>query len=238
LKIAVIPARGGSKRIPRKNIKLFCGKPIIAWSIEVAIASDCFDKVLVSTDDPIIASIAKEYGAEVPFLRPKTLADDFIGTSDVVEHAINWAADNWTGLTNICCLYATAPFLSASDLRDSYQLLEKSNADYVFSATKYLYPIQRALRCRKDGLVEMIFPEHANTRSQDLEDLWHDAGQFYWGKVQAWLERKNIFLANSMPFVLPSYRVQDIDTLEDWHRAELAFIALNSSLNNTDYEPF
>ena len=187
MRLAVIPARGGSKRIPRKNVKTFCGKPMIAWSIGAALESGCFDRVIVSTDDDEIADVAITHGAAVPFRRPAGLADDFTPTVPVIAHAIGWQQQS-AAVSSVCCLYATAPFVRAGDLRAGLNRLEAERADYAFSATTYGFPIQRAIRVTEDGRVSMFHPEHAGTRSQDLEEAWHDAGQFYWGTAAAWLE--------------------------------------------------
>lgn len=226
MKLAVIPARGGSKRIPRKNIKDFCGKPMIAWSIEAAKQSGCFDRILVSTDDERIAEVARSYGAETPFTRPPELSDDHTGTIPVIAHAVKWQIQNGVTPTEVCCIYATAPFLQASDLRKGYETLCQEGADYAVSITSYAFPIQRALRIKHDNRIEMFNPENYNIRSQDLEKSWHDAGQFYWGKTNVWLTDKAMFLHNTVAIVLPRYRVQDIDTLEDWTHAEYMFNAL------------
>lgn len=223
MRVAVIPARGGSKRIPRKNIKLFCGKPMLAWSIEVARVSQCFDRIIVSTDDDEIAGIARDCGADVPFRRPSELSNDYAGTIPVVAHAVGWLQSQGESLGAVCCIYATAPFLRAEDLCRGLQDLEKTGADYAFSVTRYEFPIQRAIRIANSGRVEMLFPENFNTRSQDLEDTYHDAAQFYWGRAQAWLTGKAIFSEVAAPVVLPHHRVQDIDTPEDWERAEWMF---------------
>ncbi|WP_338560596.1 pseudaminic acid cytidylyltransferase [Acinetobacter sp. KS-LM10] len=226
MKIAIIPARGGSKRIPRKNIKDFFGKPMIAWSIEAALKSNCFDRVIVSTDDREIAEIAKKYGAEVPFIRTAELSDDHVGTIPVIKQAIQWLTDNLQAPHLVCCIYATAPFVSAYDIQRGLAQLEQNNASYAFTVTSYAFPIQRAIRITEDNNVEMFLPEHFQTRSQDLEEAYHDAGQFYWGKVDAWMSEKVIFGSESTPVILPRYRVQDIDTLEDWNRAEWLFKAM------------
>lgn len=226
MKVAVIPARGGSKRIPRKNIKEFCGKPMIAYSIEAAVKSECFDRIIVSTDDTEIAEVAKIYGAEVPFLRPEKLSNDHAGTISVIQHAVNWLIDQDEDPELICCLYATAPFVTADAIKQGLQQLKDTNATYAFSATSYAFPIQRAFKIRPSLGVEMFEPEQFNTRSQDLEEAYHDAGQFYWGKVDAWLTEKVIFGPESTPVILPRHRVQDIDTHEDWQRAELLFKAM------------
>ena len=226
MKVAIIPARGGSKRIPRKNIKDFFGKPMIAWSIEAALKSNCFDRVIVSTDDQEIAEIAKKYGAQVPFIRAAELSDDHAGTTPVIKQAIQWLTDNLQAPHLVCCIYATAPFVSANDIQRGLDQLEQTNASYAFTVTSYAFPIQRAIRITEDNNVEMFSPEHFQTRSQDLEEAYHDAGQFYWGKVDAWMSEKVIFGSESTPVILPRYRVQDIDTLEDWDRAEWLFKAM------------
>ncbi len=228
MRLAVIPARGGSKRIPRKNIKPFCGKPMIAWSIEAALQSACFDQVIVSTDDVEIAEVARHWGATVPFMRPAELADDHTGTIPVIRHAVAWINGTEHTVEQACCLYATAPFVSAEDLRCGLESLQSSNCDYAFSVTSYAFPIQRAIRLNSEGRVEMFSPAHFNTRSQDLEEAYHDAGQFYWGRAEAWLQGKLIFGPDSLPVLLPRYRVQDIDTQEDWVRAEWLFKAMTA----------
>jgi pseudaminic acid cytidylyltransferase len=221
MKVAVIPARGGSKRIPRKNIKNFLGKPMIAWSIETAIASELFDKIIISTDDDEIAEIATQYGAEVPFVRPAELANDYTGTTEVIAHATQWAVDKGWQISAVCCIYATAPFIQVEDLRQGWQALESGNWAYAFSVTDFAAPIFRAFREHPDGGIEMFFPEHFLTRSQDLPRALHDAGQFYWGQPSAWLESKRIFDRHSVPILIPRWCVQDIDNEEDWIRAEM-----------------
>jgi pseudaminic acid cytidylyltransferase len=230
MNVCIIPARGGSKRIPRKNIKLFHGKPMIAWSIETAIKSGCFDRIICSTDNEEIATVAREYGAEVPFLRPEKLADDYSGIIPVVAHAIEFLKKDKVKLDLVCCIYATAPFVQTADIRESLERIVNSDADYCFSVTSYSYPIQRSIRITQEKRCEMFQSEMFNRRSQDLEEAFHDAGQFYWGKADAWLENREIFSKQSIPYILPRYRVQDIDTEEDWVRAELVYYAL--SLNN------
>lgn len=226
--LAVIPARGGSKRIPRKNIRSFYGKPMIAWSIEAAKASACFDEILVSTDDVEIAEIAESYGARVPFRRPQELSDDFVPTVPVIAHALTWAQENWGEFQSACCIYATAPFVSAKSLSAAHQLLLSNECDYVVSVTRFGYPIQRALKVNSDQRLEFFQPEHMLTRSQDLEAAWHDAGQFYWGYSRAWLAHQPVLSTGSMPFALPSHRVQDIDHEEDWVRAERLFALIQN----------
>ncbi|MDN3988247.1 pseudaminic acid cytidylyltransferase [Zwartia vadi] len=223
MKIAVIPARGGSKRIPRKNIKFFCNKPMIAWSIKAAHASGLFDHVVVSTDDAEIAEVAKLYGAEVPFMRPASLSDDHTGTSPTIAHAIQWYREQGYQPDPVCCIYATAPFVMASDLQTGLQRLTQTGSDFVFSATSYAFPIQRAIRLNSKDRVEMFQPESFSTRSQDLPEALHDAGQFYWGRASAWLSGQVIFGPQSSVVRVPRHRVQDIDTFEDWTHAEYLF---------------
>jgi len=227
-RVAIIPARGGSKRIPRKNVKEFCGKPMIAWSIEAAQASGCFDQIIVSTDDDEIAKVAREWGATVPFMRPAKLSDDFTGTLPVIRHAVEWLSQNGTPVEYACCLYATAPFVSPEDLEQGLKLIQDSGSSYAFSVTSYAFPIQRAIRITENGRVAMFNPEHFHTRSQDLEEAWHDAGQFYWGTADAWGEERAIFGEDSVPVKLPRHRVQDIDTPEDWVRAEWLFRSMQA----------
>lgn len=227
MKLAVIPARGGSKRIPRKNIKSFCGKPVIAWSIEAALQSGCFDQVVVSTDDAEIAEIARQCGAKVPFMRPTELADDHTGTVPVICHAIEWFSERGQVSDQVCCIYATAPFVGAADIRRGLDILTGSGSDYAFAVTKYPFPIQRAIRITDKGRVAMFNPEHFNKRSQDLEEAYHDAGQFYWGQANAWLTGTVVFGPHAAAVQLPRYRVQDIDTAEDWQMAEYLFHAAN-----------
>lgn len=228
MRLAIIPARGGSKRIPRKNIKLFCGKPMIAWSIDAALQSACFDRIIVSTDDEEIADIGRKWGATVPFMRPVELSDDHTGTIPVIRHAIEWFGVQGNSVEQACCLYATAPFVRSDDIRRGLDVLANNDCDYAFAVTSYGFPIQRAIRLTPQGRVEMFSPEYYNARSQDLEEAYHDAGQFYWGKAEAWLDGKPIFSHAAAPVILPRYRVQDIDTPEDWERAELMFKALQA----------
>ncbi|MDO8861653.1 pseudaminic acid cytidylyltransferase [Haliea sp. E1-2-M8] len=227
-RVAIIPARGGSKRIPRKNIKVFCGKPMIAWSIDAARASGCFDQIVVSTDDAEIAAVAKEWGASVPFTRPAELSDDYTGTLPVMHHAVEWLSEHGAPVDYACCLYATAPFVSAEDLRLGWELIQQADCSYAFAVTSYSFPIQRAIRITETGRVAMFSPEYFNSRSQDLEEAWHDAGQFYWGSAKAWEEERTIFGEESLPIKLPRYRVQDIDTPDDWTRAEWLFRAMQA----------
>jgi len=229
VKLCIIPARGGSKRIPRKNIKAFNGQPMIAYSINAAIESGCFDKIIVSTDDEEISKIAINYGAEIPFLRPKELATDNAGTLPVIKHAVEWYEEQGIMLDAACCLYATAPFVSPHLLQSAYKQFNEGTADYCFSATSFPFPIQRAIRIKKNNRVEMFQPENFNVRSQDLEEAYHDAGQFYWGSSGAFKLMKPLFSESSTAYILPRYLVQDIDTMEDWIRAELMHQLLMSS---------
>lgn len=230
MRLAVIPARGGSKRIPRKNIKTFAGKPMIAWSIETAQTSGCFDRIIVSTDDKEIADVARAHGAEVPFLRPQELSDDHTGTIPVVAHAVGWMERQVGPVDFACCLYATAPFMRSQDLRQGLDVLNKSGAQYAFTVTSFAASIQRSFRITEQQRIEMFDPAQFNTRSQDLEEAYHDAGQFYWGRAQAWMASTPLFSKDSTPIVLPRYRVQDIDTLDDWIRAELMFEVFHKAI--------
>lgn len=223
--LCIIPARGGSKRVPRKNIKAFCGKPMIAWSIEAARESGCFDHIAVSTDDDEIAAVARQWGAAVPFMRPSELADDHAATNAVVVHAIRWFEENLVVPDHVCCLYATAPFVRAIDLRRGLELLIAENADFAFTITSFAAPIQRAFRITQTGRIEMFWPEFFYTRSQDMEAAFHDAGQFYWGRTEAWKNMQPIFGSCSVPLILPRWQAQDIDTEEDWEYASLMFQA-------------
>ena len=225
--ICVIPARGGSKRIPKKNIKNFHGKPIIFWSIEEAIKCNCFKKIIVSTDSQEIADLVKIYDVEVPFLRPKNISDDLTQTIPVVEHTIRHQIKNNIDIRNVCCIYPTAPFVRATDLQLGLEKLGSSNVNFVFSATEYDFPIQRAFKINQKKKLEMFQPQFASSRSQDLEKAYHDAGQFYWGAANTWLEEDTLVSNNSIPLIIPNYRVNDIDTIEDWKRAEIMFNYIN-----------
>jgi N-acylneuraminate cytidylyltransferase len=225
MKLAVIPARGGSKRIPHKNIRMFCGKPMLAWSVEAAKKSACFDRIIVSTDDEEIAAASRSFGAETPFMRPEELSDDHAGTIPVVAHAIQWQITHGEMPDMVCCIYATAPFIRSQDIRQGFRQINDTDCEYAFSATTYAFPIQRAFRILRGGGVDMLYPQHFDTRSQDLETVYHDAGQFYWGKTSAWLSGKPLFAHYSSLVILPRHRVQDIDTQEDWEQAEFMFKA-------------
>jgi N-acylneuraminate cytidylyltransferase len=224
--MAVIPARGGSRRIPRKNTRTFCGRPMMAWSIETATRSGIFDRIIVSTDDTQVAAIALAEGADVPFMRPAALADDHTGTGAVVAHAARWALDQGWTLEAVCCIYPTAPFLDAGDLRRGAEALATGDWQYAVSVTDFAAPVQRAFTARDGGGLAMLFPEHQATRSQDLPRVFHDAAQFYWGRPAAWLDGCPIFDRWTQPVFIPRWRVQDIDNEDDWTRAELMFDAL------------
>lgn len=223
--IAIIPARGGSQRIPRKNIKEFCGKPLLAYSIEVALRSGLFSEVVVSTDDTEIAEVAKRYGASVPFMRPRDLSDHFTGTGAVVAHACTWLKDHHREFDYVCTIYATAPLLQERYLKEGLRQVQNSSAKYSFSAASMPFPIQRTFKLTKEGRCEMFWPENFTQRSQDLEPAYQDAGQFYFNDLS-----KNsdalLFGKDSIPVILPRYLVQDIDDEEDWLQAELLYRAL------------
>jgi pseudaminic acid cytidylyltransferase len=227
VRIAIIPARGGSKRIPRKNIRFFLGKPMIQWAIDTATQSKIFSHIVVSTDSEEIAECAFNAGALVPFMRPKELANDHTPTREVINHTIIECTKRYGVFEHCCCIYATSPLLAKNDLIAAYQtlLLEKTN--FVFSATQYPYPIHRAFFQKEDGSIQMLYPEHLKTRSQDLITAYHDAGMFYWGKTIAFLNNSPMFAQDSRPFLIPSHRVCDIDTEEDWTKAEFLMKAQN-----------
>lgn len=221
MNVAIIPARGGSKRIPRKNIKFFDGKPMIAWSIEAANRSEIFDKIIVSTDDEEIAEISEKFGAQIPFFRPKELSDDFTGTTEVIKHAIDFLNKDGFDIKFACCIYAIAPLINFLDLKKSFEVINKNNWSYVFSVSEYSTSIYRSFTTNSKGGINMIFPENFTARSQDLPISLFDAAQFYWGKAEAWTNEIKIFDKKSCPYVLPNWRVCDIDTFEDWRRLEL-----------------
>jgi len=219
--LAIIPARGGSKRIPRKNIRQFEGKPIIAYSIESAIRSNCFDTVMVSTDDHEIAGIAQEHGAKVPFMRTPRSSDDYAGLDDVAVEVVNQFESQGKTFEYVCILLPTAPLLQAERINEGYKLLLEKNANVVVPVVRYSYPIQRALKIDANDLVSMVSPEFYEFRSQDLMPTYHDSGQFYWLKRSAVRPKMDFFGHNCVAMILPEREVQDIDTIEDWHLAEL-----------------
>jgi pseudaminic acid cytidylyltransferase len=227
--IAIIPARGGSQRIPRKNLKLFNGEPMIVWSIRTALASGCFAQVIVSTDDTEIAEVARAHGAQVPFIRPAELADAFTGTAAVINHAVGALLDQGLSFDYACCIYATAPLLQARYLQQGLQMLQAApEKSYAFSVCDFGFPVQRALLINDKGALQAMHPEYRNTRSQDLPVAYQDAGQFYWGRSEAWLRDDVLFSPSSLPVILPRYLVQDIDTEQDWRRAEYMYAALKA----------
>lgn len=234
MRIAVIPARGGSKRIPRKNIRDFLGKPIIARPVRVAKESGLFAHVIVSTDDTEIAEVARRNGAEVPFMRPAELSGDYVATADVIAHAARFAISQGWQVDAICCIYATAAFVEPRDIQAGFEALQSGPWAYVFSATHFRAPIFRSFKQRAEGGIEMFFPHFFKTRSQDLPIALHDAGQFYWGTTSAWLEQKQVFAAHSTVVLLPTWKVQDIDTEDDWQHAELLAGALQLGDHRTE----
>ncbi|WIE52157.1 pseudaminic acid cytidylyltransferase [Pseudomonas sp. GM17] len=227
--IAIIPARGGSKRIARKNLKPFDGVPMITRSIATALRSGLFDQVLVSTDDPEIAELARASGATVPFMRPAELADDFTGTGPVIVHALNALRERGETFDYACCIYATAPLLQLRYLRQGLVALEaQPEKSFAFSVCSFAFPVQRALTLDEQGALTALYPEFRNTRSQDLPPAYQDAGQFYWGRSESWLRGDLVFSPLSLPVILPRHLVQDIDTEEDWLRAEYLYAALKA----------
>ena len=232
MNVAVIPARGGSKRIHRKNIKQFCGKPIIAWPIEVAKQSKLFEHILVSTDDEEIAEVSKSCGAELPFMRPEEFSDDYVGTTEVIAHAVSWMHEQQWQPEAVCCIYPTSVFLTVDDLKKGFDTLSTGNWSYAFSVTNFEYPIFRSFKEHLDGGVEMYFPDQFKKRSQDLSVALHDAAQFYWGKPEAWLNQIKLFDRHSYPVMIPRWRVQDIDTEDDWAQAEIIFKKLTKELHD------
>ncbi len=225
-RIAVITARGGSKRIPRKNIRDFCGKPILAYSVEAALASGAFDTVMVSTEDKEIAEIAEGYGAEVPFFRSGRNADDFAATRDVLREVLEEYESRGERFDVMCCIYPTAPFVTAQRLREAAELLEKNGADSVLPVVRFSFPPQRCVIV-KDGAVQFKWPEYAQARSQDLEPYYHDAGQFYCLKVESFREQNVMVMKRTIPLILSEMEIQDIDTEEDWRLAELKYRLLH-----------
>lgn len=226
-RVAIIPARGGSKRIPRKNIRPFLGRPMISYPLKVALDSGLFDRVIVSTDDSEVAAIARDHGAETPFVRPPELSDDHTGTAAVVVHALQALAEAGFVADQACCLYATTPLVMAEDLQGALALMERSDARYAFAAGRFSFPIQRAVKLDGAQRISSMFPEFISSRSQDLEPAYHDAGQFCWGSASAFIGNEPIFSSQTVAYVLPDHRVQDIDTLEDWTRAELLYRMLH-----------
>lgn len=229
MNIAIIPARGGSKRIPRKNIKLFSDKPMIAHAITAAKDSRLFEHIVVSTDDEEISAIAREWGAETPFIRPAELSDDHTATVPVVAHAIQACHDFGWKFDNVCCIYPGVPFIQTEDLNGALIQLIKNKTDYSFPVTEFPSAIQRALKRDDCGKMQPFYPQYEAVRTQDLEVAYHDAGQFYWGTEEAWLKNTKIH-SGGHGYLIPSWRVIDIDTPEDWHRAEIMYQAFQNTM--------
>lgn len=230
--LAIIPARGGSKRIPKKNIKPFLGKPIIAYSIEAALKSEIFDEVMVSTDDPEIVKVALQYGAKVPFLRSNENANDYAVLSDVILEVLNQYANVDKNYNHVCCLLPTAPFITSKKLQNAYSVFKSKNYDSLFPVLEYSFPIQRSLKI-EDNIVKMVWEEHLNTRSQDLEPRYHDSGQFYWLKTDAFLREQKLFTSKSGAIITPELQAQDIDTEIDWKLAEVKYkLMIDDQKNN------
>ena len=220
--VAIITARGGSKRIPKKNIKDFCGKPIIAYSIEAAIKSKVFDEIMVSTDDNEIAEIAKKYGASIPFMRSAKNSDDYSGTCDVLMEVVNDYKKLGKEFDIVCCIYPTAPFVTAEKLTEVNNKFEREGASAIIPVVRFSYPPQRCfIEC--GGRLEYKWPEHEKSRSQDLEPFYHDAGQFYFIKTDVLMSQKTLVPANTVPLEIDELEVQDIDNITDWKLAELKY---------------
>lgn len=226
--LCIIPARGGSKRIPRKNIKPFMGKPIIAYSIEAALQSGLFDEVMVSTDDEEIAGIAREYGARVPFMRSLETANDFATTVDVMFEVLEYYKKLQKEFDTLCCIYSTAPFVTVNKLRNAYELMDSKRFDSIFTAVAFSYPVQRGLKMQ-DGKIQMVWPEYRDKRSQDLEPIYHDAGQFYISKIQSLYFHKSFWGTNTGGLIQSEMEVQDLDTETDWKLAEIKYQLIHSS---------
>ena len=220
--LAIIPARGGSKRIPKKNIKPFLGQPIIGYSIEAALNSKVFEEVMVSTDDTVIANISKEFGASLPFFRSEEKSNDFAVLAEVIEEVLSEYSKQGKSFTNVCCILPTAPFVAAKKIAEALNTLTDNNFETVFPILEYSFPIQRSLKI-EDDKISMVWKEHLNTRSQDLDPRYHDAGQFYWINVEAFLKSKKIFTSNSGAIVISALEAQDIDTETDWKLAEMKY---------------
>ena len=225
--ICIIPARGGSKRIPGKNIKDFLGKPLIAYSIEAALNSKVFSEVIVSTDDEMIANVAREFGASVPFFREASLSDDYATSTDVIKDAIRRVNSSFS---DVCCLYATAPLIRAEILKEAAEEFKKQECKFLFSATAFDFPIQRAIKLDENARVSMLYPQFEKKRSQDLEPAFHDAGAFYFGKKEAWLECSVLFAPHSKAYLLPRNLVCDIDTIEDFEFAKKLYLINNGKI--------
>ena len=228
-RVCIIPARGGSKRIPRKNIRPFCGIPMLERSIRAAQGSACFERIIVSTDDAEIADMAVRAGAECPFVRPAALSDDHATSIAVIQHAARWLTEDGWRPDLVCCLYATAPFVTPDRLVEAHDRLIATNATFCFPVTLYAFAPQRALKQVEGGGVTMLYPEYELTRSQDLVEAFHDAGAFYWGTLDAWTKGESIYSPKATTIILPRHMVQDIDTEEDWAHAEILFRHLSNT---------
>lgn len=226
MKVAIIPARGGSKRIKDKNIRDFGGQPMIFWAISNAIKSGIFDRIIVSTDSIEVKAIALECGAEVPFIRPAHLSNDLAGTLPVIKHCIDWLEGHDETLSEVCCIYPATPFLEPQDLQKGFRRLFKNDVCFSFSITSYAHPIQRALRINENGLVKMIKKKNSDNQTQDLSEMYHDAGQFYWAMASNWRSESSILSSRASGIIIPRYRAIDIDTWEDWTFAEIIFQAM------------
>ena len=231
MNIAIIPARAGSKRIPNKNTKLFSGKPVIYYPIEAALSSKIFSKVIISTDSKKIAKVAQKFGAEVPFIRPKNLSNDYTGIADVMEHALKFLQRKNLNPNFVCCIFPVNPFIRKSDILKGYKKIINSDWQFVFTAVESKFPVYRSFLQEKNQGLKMIFPKNYSTRSQDLQKVYSDAGQFYWGKRSAWISKKKIFSRYSSIINIPYQRANDIDTLDDWKYAELMKKIIASSTN-------
>ena len=226
--IAIITARGGSKRIPRKNIKIFSGKPMIAYAIQAALDSEMFETVMVSTDDEEISSISQKYGASVPFLRSKKNSDDMALTKDVILEVLAEYKKRNIEFENFCCIYPCVPFLTGTILKDAYTKFVASGAEALMPVVRFSYPIQRALKINSDEYIEYREPEFSQARSQDLEPMYHDVGMFYFGNVDSFLENKTLVPSKTTFYTMNELQIQDIDTLDDWKMAELKYRVLNN----------
>ena len=222
--IAIIPARGGSKRIPNKNIKSFAGQPIISYSIKAAQDTDLFDRIIVSTDSEKIAKVAKTCGAEVPFMRPAKLADDYTPTVPVLKHAVNWLMSHNYIVEYFCCIYSN-PFVTSENIMNAFKLIKEKKVSSVIPVTTFPFSIYRGFEINEKGVLEFIFPEHSLARSQDLSELYHDVGQFYWCDCKRIMAAKSILQPDTVPLIIPRHLSQDLDTLEDWEIAEKLYRA-------------
>lgn len=231
--LAIITARGGSKRIPKKNIKEFCGKPIMAYSIEAALKSELFDEVMVSTDSEEIAEIARKYGAKVPFMRSEKTSNDYADTTDVLVEVLDKYKELGLEYNEFCCIYPTAPFVTAQKLKDSYNMLLDKNVNNVIPMVPFSFPPQRGM-VKEGGYIVPAYPEFINCRSQDLEEIYHDCGQFYWCKTKAFRDDSNFLSNKTVPYIVPETEVQDIDNESDWILAEIKYKYMKEKLNEND----